>query len=633
MKKGSAQPTAAGSLTRRYSLYLYIAVCFLCIGASFLLYANSLHNEFVFDDLPLIVDNVLIQDIGNLGKVIGWESGEPLYRPVRYVSYMLDYWLWGLKPAGYHAANILYHALSSFILYLVLLELLGNGGAAVAGAVLYLSHPVLTDSVTYISGRRDVLVGLFYLLSFYYFVRYRKEPHTGYAVLTGIFFLLALGSKEMGITLPGICLVYDFMHAFAQHKAKQPTLSRMKQAAAETVQRGWKIYLPLALMGGIYFYYKIVLYYASSESSYYGGSAASNFATVVRIICHYIKLVFFPVVLHADYSYNAFPLSQSFLEWRVLGAGLAVAGLLWVTLRALKRLEWVFFGGMWFFITLLPVSQIFPHHELMAEHYLYLPLAGMVIMAGPLLVYVMEKKQRVAQGLLLMIALLYGLRTIERNSDWRDGMALWNGVVAAAPESARGHDNLGTEYFRRKDYKTALHHYQEAARLRPGDGMFHNNLGMAYGALGDLDNAEKALLKALKHNFNLAKTHNNLGKIYYFKGDYEKASEYFSNSIRLDSGILDDRGSLAAMVCFCNAKVFMALDEKQFAARFAVRPDLVELGRDKVAIMKLKRAIVLKPNYVKAYEALAGLYRKTGDTDQALQAQRTLDNLKNRTNH
>ena len=303
-------------------------VLLACIGLGFLLYANSLGNEFVFDDLPLIIDNALIKDIGNIGKVIGWESGDPLYRPVRYVSYMLDYWLWGLKPAGYHVANILYHGIAGFILFLVLLELLGNRAAAVAGTVLFISHPVLTDSVTYISGRRDVLVGLFYLLSFYCFVRYRKEPRLWNAVLTGIFFLLALGSKEMGITLPAVCLAYDFTLSFTGQgrNAAGAVLGRVRQAAQDVVKKNWKLYLPLAVLAGIFFYSKIFLYYPSLKSSYYGGSAISNFATVVRIICYYIKLVLFPVVLHADYSYNAFDLSQSFLEWRVLGAGLVVAG-------------------------------------------------------------------------------------------------------------------------------------------------------------------------------------------------------------------------------------------------------------------------------------------------------------------
>jgi protein O-mannosyl-transferase len=453
-----------------------------------------------------------------------------------------------------------------------------------------------------------------------------------YAVLTGIFFLLALGSKEMGVTLPAVCLMYDFTRAFAQRKTTQPALSRVEQAAVEAVQRSWKIYLPLAVAAGIFFFSKIIYYYPSLKNTYYGGSAVSNFATVVRIIGYYIKLVFFPVVLHADYSYNAFPLSQSFLEWRVLGAGLVVGLALWAILWSIKRKEWVFFGGMWFFITLLPVSQIFPHHELMAEHYLYVPLAGAMIMVSPLLVYVLEKKQKAALVLLVMIAVLFGVRTVERNRDWRDGMTLWSGVVAAAPESARGHDNLGVQYFKLREFRTALKHCQEAVRLRPRMALFHNNLGMVYGALGDINNAEKEFVTALTYNPRLAKTYNNLGKIFYFKGDYEKASEYFSYSGVLEAGILDDMGPLAAMVYFCNAKVLMTLDEGQFAARFAVRPDVIELGKDKVVIMKLKRAIALKPDYAEAHEALVGLYRKTGDTDKALQAQRTLDALKARTN-
>jgi Flp pilus assembly protein TadD len=595
MKRGSAQPTAAIPLERRYAVYFYIAVFFLCIGASFLLYANSLGNEFVFDDLPLIIDNALIKDIGNIGKVIGWESGYPLYRPVRYVSYMLDYWLWGLKPAGYHVANILYHGIAGFILFLVLVELAGNRLAALAGTVLFISHPVLTDSVTYISGRRDVLVGLFYLLSFYCFIRYRKEPRLWYAVLTGIFFLLALGSKEMGITLPAVCLAYDFTQSFRQRGAGQGLWVGMRQAVGEVIRKNWKLYLPLAVLAGIFFYSKIFLYYPSLKSSYYGGSAISNFATVVRIICYYIKLVLFPVVLHADYSYNAFALSQSFLEWRVLGAGLVVVGLLGVTLWSLARQGLVFFGGMWFFITLVPVSQIFPHHELMAEHYLYVPLAGVMIMVLPLLAYVLEKKQKAALGLIMLIAVLFGLRTIERNRDWRDGMTLWSGVVAAAPESARGHDNLGTEYVKRKDYQTALKHYQEAVRLRPEHAIFHNNLGRAYGMLGDIKNAEAELRKAVDLNPTLAEAMNNLGIVFFQKADYTTAAWLFALSINQKP---DSRVS------------------------FNLAKTRLKLGQVKEAITEFETTIRLQPDHTDAYRELAIIFAGQGNRQESLRCLR-----------
>ncbi|MCX5903935.1 MAG: tetratricopeptide repeat protein [Proteobacteria bacterium] len=456
-------------------------VLLLCMGLGFVLYGNSLRNEFVFDDLPLIVDNPLIKEIGNVGQVLGLENGQPLYRPVRYVSYMVDYALWGLNPAGYHVANIVYHGLSAFILYLVLMELVGSRAAAVAGAVLFLSHPVLTDSVTYISGRRDILVGLFYLLSFYWFVRYRKEPRGGYAVLTGIFFLLALGSKEMGITLPAMFLVYDFTVQYGRSRGTEAgTAARVKAAAWEAVKRGWKIYVPIGMVAGYFFYSKIFVHYPSLRSSYYGGSAASNFATVVRIVCHYVKLVIFPVVLQADYSHNAFALSESFMEWRVAGAAVVVGSVLWLVVRSLARREWVFFGGMWFFITLVPVSQIFPHHELMAEHYLYLPLAGVMIAVSSLWGELWEKRRGLAAGVIIVAVVLYSARVIERNGDWRDGMTLWSGVVKAAPECARGHDNLGTEYFKRKEYGASLQHYQEAVRLRPEHAIFHNNLGITW---------------------------------------------------------------------------------------------------------------------------------------------------------
>ena len=199
---------------------------------------------------------------------------------------------------------------------------------------------------------------------------------------------------------------------------------------------------------------------------------------------------------------------------------MVVCSVLWLVVRSLKRREWVFFGGMWFFITLVPVSQIFPHHELMAEHYLYLPLAGVMIAVSSLWRELWEKRRGLAAGVIIVIVVLYSVRTIERNQDWRDGMTLWSGVVKAAPESARGHDNLGTEYFKRKEYRAALQHYQEAVRLRPEHAIFHNNLGMAYGALSNLPDARKEFEKAIALNKKLGKAYFNLATVHYFEEKY-----------------------------------------------------------------------------------------------------------------
>lgn len=569
---------------------------------AYVLYGNSIANQFVFDDIPLIRDNPLIKSPGNIPSIIGWENGVPLYRPVRYLSYMIDYAISGMNPAGYHVANILYHAITAWVIFLLLSLLMRNRLTAVIGAVLFVAHPIATDSVTYLSGRRDILVTLFYLCAFYHFVRYREQPRAWRLALVTLFFILALGSKEMAVTFPAVCLLYDFTLSWTKLAAgKGSILEHSRSALKDMVARGWKIYLPTGILALFFIYYKIILYYPSLRSTFYGGSATSNFSTILRIICHYIKQVLFPVVLHADYSYNSFPLSHSFFEPRVIGAGLVLGMLLWLTVRALTWKPWVFFGGLWFFITLLPVCQIFPHHELMAEHYLYLPLVGVLVLASPLWEYLLARQRTGAIALISVLVLLFSVRTVVRNRDWKDGMTLWTSVLKNAPQCARAHDNLGTEYYNRGDYRTALNHYQQAVRIRPEHAIFHNNLGRVYGALGDLENAQAELTKAAELNPTLSETMNNLGIVYYQKKQYEKAVWLFA---------LSDRRKPDARVAFNLAKAQL------------------KLGHPDKAQASLQKALQLQPGYADAYRELGVLLRKQGNNDGALHAFSRLLSLK-----
>ena len=566
----------------------------LLVIFAFILYGNSIANQFVFDDIPLIVENPLIKNLGNIPAIIGWENGLPLYRPVRYLSYMIDYAISGMNPAGYHVANILYHAITAWVIFLLLSRLLKNRLTAVIGAVLFVAHPVATDSVTYLSGRRDILVTLFYLCAFYQFVRYREQPQLWRLALVTLFFILALGAKEMAVTFPAVCLLYDFTLSWTKQAAgKRSIRTHIGDTLTDMVKRGWKIYLPSGILALFFVYYKIILYYPSQRIIYYGGNATSNFSTVIRIVCHYIKQIVFPVVLHADYSYNAFPLSDSFLEPRVIGAALVIGMLLWLVVRALTWKPWIFFGGLWFFITLLPVCQIFPHHELMAEHYLYLPLVGVLVVASPLWEYLLARQRTVAIALISVLVLLFSVRTVIRNRDWKDGMTIWTSVLKNAPQCARAHSNLGTEYLNRKDYRTALSHYQQAVSLRPEHAIFHNNLGRVYGVLGDLENAQAELMKATKLDPALAEAMNNLGIIYFQKKQYKEAAWLFAQS---------DRRKPDARVAFNLAKAQL------------------QLGLPDKAQASLQKALQLQPDYPDALLVLGVQLRKQGNNDAALDA-------------
>jgi len=359
-------------------------------------YFNSVTNRFVFDDIHLIKENYGIRGIEKIPRLLGIGKGKISYRPVRMVSYALDYslnkGLWraaggyegrdkGLNPLGYHISNIVYHLITTFLVFMVVLRLSAQRRIAFLAAGLFALHPVHTDSVAYLSGRRDILCALFYLLGFYLFLRYRATGKLKFIIATFLAYLLGLGSKEMAVTLPAVFLCYDLLEQFSG-KADRINRTYFKEfflALKRVLVRGRYLY-SLTFIGGIaYSYYKVFIKSPSFQSEYYGESVVTNFLTVGKVLVHYIRLLIYPVRLNADYSYHAFPLSSSFFEPATVLSFMVLGVVGYVVLRLMIRHKLLAFGGVWFFITLLPVCQIFPHHELLAEHYLYLPAFGFVV--------------------------------------------------------------------------------------------------------------------------------------------------------------------------------------------------------------------------------------------------------------
>ena len=195
--------------------YIFLAVALVISAVS---YGNSLRNEFVFDDILVIVENPGIRGIQKIPHLLGINTGRISYRPMRMVSYALDYTLnenlWhyfggykdykGLNPLGYHISNIIFHLVTSLLVFLIVYLLSRNYRVAFLASVLFALHPVHTDSVTYLSGRRDILCALFYLAGFYCFLRYRQSSRPMFIIATFIFYAFSMGSKEMGVTLPAL---------------------------------------------------------------------------------------------------------------------------------------------------------------------------------------------------------------------------------------------------------------------------------------------------------------------------------------------------------------------------------------------------------------------------------------------
>ena len=467
-------------------------------------YANSLHNEFLFDDLQTIVE---AQGRGGPGRqqltqLFSLLRGKPAYRPLRSASYAFDYALSGLDPWGYHLSNIAYHTLSATVVFLIARTLLNQTALALFTAILFAVHPVQTEAVTYLSGRRDLLSGLFVLLGFYIFLRYRHTGRAGYLAVVLLLYPLAFFSKESGIILPLLCFSYDVISRIRVKGpgVGLPPVREIWAGARSAVREARLFYLPLLVLAGGMAFYVLFLVRGTWVRTFHGGSLFFTGLTMARVFLHYITLLIFPLTLNADYSYNAFPVTTSWTDPNAWVAVLIMVALGVGLLSILQSRPLVAFGGIWFFVALLPVSQIIPHHEMVAEHFLYVPSVGFFLMTSAL-ARPLTDRPRFATALYatgLVTLLLLSLRTVWRNADWRDDLTLWSKTVQAAPQAARARNNLGAAYLRRGKLTRAEEELNAAVRIKPDFAIAHGNLGKTYLDRNDLERAERELQAALR---------------------------------------------------------------------------------------------------------------------------------------
>ncbi|HLG31056.1 MAG TPA: tetratricopeptide repeat protein [Candidatus Brocadiales bacterium] len=630
------------------------ALCLLLIiVVSATVYLNSLKNGFVFDDIGLVKDNNVIYSLANIPYTI-----EHMYRPVRVISYTIDYYFSGLNPLGYHISNIIYHAITSVLVYLVVFRIgLRTGQTPFAptpnselriplfAALIFASHPVHTDAVTYISGRRDVLSTLFFLLGFYYFLRYRANVKWIYMALAIMSYLLGIFSKEMAVTLPLIFLAYDFYTHFNTRETRL-NLVFFKDIGItlKTIFLKYKyLYVPLIVAGIAFSYYAVFILNASRRVNWYGNSVLPNFLTVGRIWINSIKLLFYPVTLNADYSINAFPISRSLLELRSLLSLTVLAIICYGILRLLLKSAIrnpqsgirpprrassgvlnpkIAFCAVWFFVTMLPVSHIIPHHELFAEHYLYLPSFGLCLLIALLIDRALnvQKYKNILYAFPVIAVILCSYRTIERNKDWRDDYALWEKTCETVPDCARARNNLGTVYFEKGMIDKAIPEHKRATEINPMYSKAFANLGADYVRKGMFDDAIAMCKRSIEINLENAPAYNALGASYLSKGMFDEAIEACKRALAINPdypGAYLNLGSAYLSVGMLDegisaCKKSIELNPNIPEAHSNLGTAFMEKNMLDEAIEEFKKALSLRHNYVKARKNLGIAYKKKG---------------------
>jgi tetratricopeptide (TPR) repeat protein len=594
-----------------------------------IVYANSLNNPFIWDDENLVVSNPYIKDIRLTKNVFTKDLGygtqfSNFYRPLQTLSFELDYYLWGLNPFGFHLTNLLLHIACALLIYFLFVQILPAArGVALITALLFLIHPVQTEAVAYISGRADSQASIFMLLSIILYIKQsRKVRPKNMFYLSGavISFIFALLCKETSLILPLVIILYDV--SFSQDNLRFRDKLKVR----------YSLFLLVAL---IYILLRAtVLNFLHRPLFLTNTTLALRMLTSAKIFTLYFGLLVLPFDLHMERSV---PMVSSILDQGVLPSLILLIFLAILIVRSYRHSRVCFFAGIWFFLNLLPVSNIVPLNANMAEHWLYLPSVGFFLLIA-LGIDKLLKKARLIKGLsiILLITLVcfYSFLTIKRNQEWKDPQSFFQSILYYNPQSTEAHNCLGAIYKSQGKIDLAIDEFKQAVKINPRSFKSYGNLGSALRKKKEYDLAISAYKKALQLRPGIPGLYNNLGNIYADHGEWPKAEQMFVQAIKLFPEFALCRSNLAK-VYYGMGKIDLAIEECKKA--LVLEPNLVTAHYNlavfyqaqkeyDLAIDEYKRLINIAPGYVPAHLNLGTAYNVTGRLDQAMvQYQRVLE--------
>ncbi len=498
---------------------------------SLIIFSNSLFNKFVWvDHTQIVQEEHIIQGFdGFIDTFFSVMSGFSAsvkggyYRPIINLFHSIDYWIWGPNPFGFHLTNVLAHTLTGIVLYLVLLRVIAIEPVAFLASLFFLAHPIHTEAVSWISGRGDMVFALFYLLSLLFYLKAGSSGNklsnpplppffkVGNYLYSGAFFLLALLSKEMALTLPLIIILYDVCF-----RLRDKTFS---------LTRNFKVYIYyFGLLAGYMIFRILILGGIGSGQVIPGNNYFTAIYTTSRIFVWYIWKLMFPVSLAVA---DVVRLVTSLTDPTVAGSIILLLLLLTAAVLLYRTYPVLSFGILWFFLTLIPVSNLVPALHFKAERYLYLPSIGYCLILASLLwmlhIYASKRWPSAKWGIVALaslISLSYGILTFDRNFDWKDDLTIFTDAVRKSPYTREAYAELGVTYREMKRYREAEAALLAALREREGYAAFvqripiHQNLAEIYLETGQAPKAINHLLWLSMYYSNDYKAQRDLGLAY-----------------------------------------------------------------------------------------------------------------------
>jgi len=634
---------------------VHVATGCLCIVLGLGLYQHTLSYPFAFDDERHIPDNpnIRLESFDADSIRLAAYGGPSASRPFAMFTFGVNYYFSEYDPRFYRLTNIVIHILNGMLVYTVTYLLLifdcaglsesvsrswkrsksrrriepRQTAAYLAGAValIWLVHPLQTQSVTYIIQRMNSLAVFFVLAALCLYTAGRLTRHrvvrwVCFAVAL-LFWTLGLKTKQNAATLPALVFLIEWF--FLQDLNRKWIVSFLKYWVSSLTA---VVVVVMVLIGARF------VDYVQGTYTYYDFTVWERVMTQFRVLLFYLTLVFFPHLERLNLDHDI-PISRSLLDpWTTIPSLLVILLLLALSVRLARGYRVIAFCILWYFLNLAIESSIFGL-EMAYEHRLYMPLIG-VILASVWLYNRHISRSIPFLGIVPLVVLIpvLGVLTYQRNKVWQSQYALYSDCVRKSPNMARPHYNLGNAYWRMPKYPDALRHYRRATEIKPKHRDALCNLGLTLATLGQIDEAMEMFHRSLKVDPEYARARIGLGTELRKKELLDEAEAEFRRVVEIDPDHNLGHQNLA-FILTAKRRYPEAIEEYRKALQ--TNPDEPEVhhnlgtllsrqGERDAAIRHYRETLGLNPEHIDARYALANALEAKKSLDEAITEYREL---------
>ena len=548
-----------------------------------IVFGQTIRHEFVnFDDDEYVFENHQVQQ-GLTSQGIAWAfngSHADNWHPLTWISHMLDCQVYGLHAGGHHLTNVLFHAATVILLFFLLWRMTGELGPSTLVAAVFAIHPLRVESVAWVAERKDVLSGLFFVLTigaYLGFVRHRFSLARYLGVM--LLFTLGLLAKPMLVTVPFVLLLLDYwpLRRFATaaqgHAVDDTARCPARTATAlQLVIEKIPLFVLAVASAGITVWAQRQAIQISEQVPF-----VWRLANALVTYAAYVGQFFYPARLAALYPHPgiALPIGKVVIAAVVLTA-VSAAVFAWR-----RRRPYLLVGWLWYLGMLLPVIGLVPvGFHAMADRYTYLPQIGLsmaIVWAAKDLFGAWPYRHWV--GVSISVLWVTGLIIVAwvQTTYWRDSESLWTHVLACTSRNHRAENNLGNVLFQHGRLPEAIVHYQNAIAIRPDFAEAYNNLGLALANRGETDEAIALYGTALKIQADYAGAHYNLGNALVQQGKTSEAIEHFQKAHEIQPDFAESHQNLGALL----------YQQRQIPQALAQWRELIRLQPDTIPILNV----------------------------------------------